>query len=99
MKYTTTMIAALSGFAVLAGVPSSAVAFNAPEGKAVEKETLEDLIPDLKKPELWVGSSAPELSSQSMSKATRSIPSKKVRSMLWSSGQPGADRASQHSHT
>ena len=62
MKYTTTMIAALSGFAVLAGVPSSAVAFNAPEGKAVEKETLEDLIPDLKKPELWVGSSAPELS-------------------------------------
>ncbi len=65
MKHTTTLIAALSGLALLSGLPSSALAgpdHNHDHAKATHKESLEDLLPDLKKPELWIGSSAPELS-------------------------------------
>lgn len=62
MKHTSTLIAALSGLAVLSGLPSSALALSSnPDTKAAHKETLEDILPDLQKPELWVGSSAPEL--------------------------------------
>jgi thiol-disulfide isomerase/thioredoxin len=40
----------------------SAMASVNPDTKSAHKETLEDLLPDMKKPELWIGSSAPELS-------------------------------------
>jgi len=68
MKHTTTLIAALSGLTLLSGLPSSALA--GPEhdhshdhdhAKSTEKVTLEDLV-EMEKPELWIGSSAPELS-------------------------------------
>jgi thiol-disulfide isomerase/thioredoxin len=62
---STTLIAALSGLAVLSALPTPTLAFAGPESKASKKvhnETLEDLLPDMKKPELWIGSSAPELS-------------------------------------
>jgi len=63
MKHTTTLIAALSGLTLLSGLPSSALAKAGPEhSKSAHKATLEDLLPNLKKPELWIGSSAPELS-------------------------------------
>lgn len=62
MKHTTTLIAALSGLTLLAGLPTSAMASFSPEkSKTADKETLADLV-DMKKPELWIGSSAPELS-------------------------------------
>lgn len=64
MKLTTTLIAALSGLAVVTGAQGTAIA--GPEHKTdhmdAEKVTLEDLLPEMKKPELWIGSSAPELS-------------------------------------
>lgn len=66
MNYTTTLISALSGLALLSGLPSSALANLEPEMKHSkmhdQKQTLEDLIPEMNKPELWIGSSAPELS-------------------------------------
>jgi len=65
MKHTTTLIAALSGLTLLSGLPSSALAgpdHNHDHANATHKETLEDLIPGLEKPELWIGSTAPELS-------------------------------------
>ncbi|MBO6513996.1 MAG: TlpA family protein disulfide reductase [Phycisphaerales bacterium] len=64
MKYTTSLIAALSGLALISGLPAPVQASQGPGDKAAahEKKTLEDLMPDLKKPELWIGSSAPELS-------------------------------------
>ncbi|MBL4809654.1 MAG: redoxin family protein [Phycisphaerales bacterium] len=62
MKHTTTLIAALSGLVLLSGLPSSALAGPGHDhSKATHKETLEDLLPNLKKPELWIGSTAPEL--------------------------------------
>lgn len=62
MKYTTSLLAALSGLALLSGLPAPLYASQSAETTAEEKQTLEDLMPDLKKPELWIGSSAPELS-------------------------------------
>ena len=67
MKPTTTLIAALSGLTLLSGLPSSVMAgpdhnHDHDHAKATQKETLEDLLPNLKKPELWIGSPAPELS-------------------------------------
>lgn len=63
MKYTTSLVAALSGVALLSGLPSQLHAAQGLETTvAGDKVTLEDLMPDLKKPELWIGSSAPELS-------------------------------------
>jgi thiol-disulfide isomerase/thioredoxin len=59
----TSLIAAVSGLAILSAIP--APAFAGPDShanKSAHKETLEDLIPNMKKPELWIGSSAPELS-------------------------------------
>lgn len=63
MKYTTSLVAALSGVALLSGLPSQLHAAQELETTvAGDKVTLEDLMPDQKKPELWIGSSAPELS-------------------------------------
>lgn len=62
MKYTTSLIAALSGLALLSGLSAPLYASQSVETTAGDKKTLEDLMPDLKKPELWIGSSAPELS-------------------------------------
>lgn len=63
MKYTTSLVAALSGVALLSTLPTQLYAAQGLETTAVgDQETLEDLMPDLKKPELWIGSSAPELS-------------------------------------
>lgn len=64
MKHATTLVTALSGLALISGLQSTAKAN--PETKHAQgmnqHETLEDLLPNLKKPELWIGSSAPELS-------------------------------------
>ncbi len=62
---TTSLIAALSGLAVLAAPSAPSFAYAGPEATAskdTQGETLEDLIPNMNKPELWIGSSAPELS-------------------------------------
>ncbi|MFK7759786.1 MAG: TlpA family protein disulfide reductase [Phycisphaerales bacterium] len=63
MNPTTTLIASIAGLAILTGFSTSA--FAGPESttmhKEVKAETLEDLLPEMKKPELWIGSSAPEL--------------------------------------
>lgn len=61
MKYTTTLIAALSGLTLISGLPSQSMASTSPDDKAVQHETLEELV-NMKKPALWIGSSAPELS-------------------------------------